>query len=137
MCARIYFIELKYSQLKIKHLNDTPPTKAVGGRIYSGVFDKDVKVPVKVMRRSSLVPLLPKIRLIKFLSGSNTFGSLWEWVKGHAVKHKGWRNCTLPKRLNDQADKLAKDALIFAISGGSTIEGDLPFKVVKFSLSGN
>jgi hypothetical protein len=36
-----------------------PSTKAVGGGIYSGVFDKDVKVPVKVTRRSSLVPLLP------------------------------------------------------------------------------
>ncbi len=38
-------------------------------------------------------------------------------------------------RLNNQADKLAKDVLISAISGSSTIEGDLSFKVVKFSLS--
>ncbi len=59
MCARISFVELKYSQLKINQLNDTPSTKAAGGGIYSGVFDKDVKVPVKVMRRSLLVPLLP------------------------------------------------------------------------------
>ncbi len=59
MCAWIYFVELKYSQLKINHLNNTPSTKAVGGRIYSGVFDKDVKVPVKVMRQSWLAPLLP------------------------------------------------------------------------------
>jgi hypothetical protein len=59
VCAQIYFVELKYSQLKINHLNDTPSNKAVGGVIYSGVFDKDLKVPVKVMRRSSLVPLLP------------------------------------------------------------------------------
>ncbi len=36
---------MKYSQLKINHLNDTPYTKAAGGRIYSGVFLKDVKVP--------------------------------------------------------------------------------------------
>jgi hypothetical protein len=77
------------------------------------------------------------IRLIKFLSGANTCGSLWEWAKGHAVKCKGWRNDTLPKRLNDQADKLAKDALISAISGSSEIEGDFPFEVMKFSLSGN
>jgi hypothetical protein len=77
------------------------------------------------------------IRLIKFLSSSNTCSSLWEWIKGHAVECKGLRNCTLPKRLNNQADKLAKDALISAISGGSMIEGDLPFKVVKFSLSSN
>jgi hypothetical protein len=59
MCARIYFVELKYSQLKIIHLNDTPSIKAVGGGIYSGVFDKDVKVPAKVMRQSLLIPLLP------------------------------------------------------------------------------
>jgi hypothetical protein len=61
VCAQIYFVELKYSQLKINHLNDTPSTKAVGCGIYSGVFDKDVKVPVKVTRRSSLVPLLPTV----------------------------------------------------------------------------
>jgi hypothetical protein len=42
MCAQIYFVELKYSQLKINHLNDTLSTKAVGGGIYSGVFNKDV-----------------------------------------------------------------------------------------------
>ncbi len=36
-----------------------PSTKAAGGGIYSGVFNKDVKVPVKVTRRSSLVPLIP------------------------------------------------------------------------------
>jgi hypothetical protein len=38
-------VELKSSQFKINHLNDTPSTKAAGGGIYSGVFDKDVKVP--------------------------------------------------------------------------------------------
>jgi hypothetical protein len=61
VCAWIYFVELKYSQLKINHLNNMPSTKAVGGGIYSVVFDKDVKVPVKVTRRSSLVPLLPTL----------------------------------------------------------------------------
>jgi hypothetical protein len=97
-----------------------------------------------ISHSNSLLTALPKkqkqadlIRSIKFLSGSNTCGSLWEWVKGHAVKCKEWRNYTFPKRLNDQADKLAKDALISAISGSSTIEGDLPFEVVKFSFSGN
>ncbi len=45
MCARISVVELKYSQLKINNLNDTPSTKAAGDGIYSGVFDKDVKVP--------------------------------------------------------------------------------------------
>ncbi len=64
VCTHIYFVELKYSQLKINHLNNTPSTKAVGGGIYSGVFNKDVKVPVKVTRRSSLVPLLSTINHI-------------------------------------------------------------------------
>ncbi len=36
---------MKYSQLEINHLNDTPSTKAAGGGIYSGVFLKDVKEP--------------------------------------------------------------------------------------------
>jgi hypothetical protein len=96
-----------------------------------------------ISHSNSLLTALPEkqkqvdlIRLIKFLSGSNSCGSVWEWVKGHAVRRNGLRNCTLPERLKDQADKLAKDALISA-SGGSTIESDLPFKVVKFSLSGN
>ncbi len=55
MCAWIWFSEIKYSQLKINHLNDTPSTKAAGGRIYSGVLLKDVKVPVKVRRTLSSV----------------------------------------------------------------------------------
>ena len=40
-------MEIQYSQLKINHLNDTPSTKAAGGRIFSGVFNKDVKVPLQ------------------------------------------------------------------------------------------
>jgi hypothetical protein len=47
VCARIFVVELKYSQLIIiiNHLNNMPSTMAAGGGIYSGVFDKDVKVP--------------------------------------------------------------------------------------------
>ncbi len=53
---------MKYSQLEINHLNNTPSTKAAGGAIYSGVLLKGVKVPVKVRRTlSSLVPLLPTV----------------------------------------------------------------------------
>ena len=48
-------MEIQYSQLKINHLNNTPSTKAAGGRIYSGVLLKDVKVPVKVRRTLSSV----------------------------------------------------------------------------------
>jgi hypothetical protein len=45
VCAWIWFSEIKYSQLKINHLNNTPFTKAAGGGIYSGVLLKDVKAP--------------------------------------------------------------------------------------------
>jgi hypothetical protein len=48
-------MEIQYSQLKINHLKDMPSTKAAGGRIYSGVLLKDVKVPVKVRRTLSSV----------------------------------------------------------------------------------
>ena len=48
-------MEIQYSQLKINHLNDTPSTKAAGGGIFRGVFNKDVKVPVKVRRTLSSV----------------------------------------------------------------------------------
>jgi hypothetical protein len=45
-------------------------------------------------------------------------------------------NCNLPEQLNNQADSLAKSELLSAIAGGSTIKGDLPFKVVNLTLSG-
>ncbi len=48
-------MEIQYSHLKINHLNDMPSTKAAGGGIFSGVFNKDVKVPVKVRRTLSSV----------------------------------------------------------------------------------
>ncbi len=56
-CLRTDFdMEIQHSQLKLNHLSDTPSTKAdgavpstkaVGGRIFSGVFNKDVKVPLQ------------------------------------------------------------------------------------------
>ena len=48
-------MEIQYSQLKRNHLNNMPSTKAAGDGIYSGVFDKDIKVPVKVRRTLSSV----------------------------------------------------------------------------------
>ena len=60
----------------------------------------------------------------------------WEWVEGHAVERKGWRNCTVPERLNDAADKLAKAALRLAIAGGQAYEGDFPFEQVSLKLGG-
>jgi hypothetical protein len=77
------------------------------------------------------------IWLIKYLCGSNTCDSTWEWVDGHAAEREGWVNCTLPEWLNELSDKLAKSALVSAIAGGLAIKGDLPFKLVKFSLSGH
>ena len=76
------------------------------------------------------------IRLMKFLSTTNKCQSRWEWVAGHAVERQGWRNSTLPERLNHQADLLAKQALLSAIHGGPTISGDFPFEVVRMKLSG-
>ncbi len=55
MCAWVWFSEIKYSQVKINHLNNTPFTKAAGGQDLSGVFNKDVKVPLKVRRTLSSV----------------------------------------------------------------------------------
>jgi hypothetical protein len=38
--------------------------------------------------------------------------------------------------MNDQADKLAKSALLHAISGGDVISGDFPFDLVNVKVSG-
>jgi hypothetical protein len=56
------------------------------------------------------------IRLIKLLSASSNITPTWEWVEGHAVERKGLQGSTLPKGLNNQADKLAKVALLLAIN---------------------
>ncbi len=76
------------------------------------------------------------IRLIKYLGGSNRCRTSWEWVKGHAVERKGRRRSLLPERLNDQVDKLTKQALVHAVAGGHVMTGDFLFEVVKFKLSG-
>jgi hypothetical protein len=73
---------------------------------------------------------------VKFLSSSYDCRATWEWVEGHVAEQKGWQGCTLPKRLNDQADKLAKCSLLSAIAGGSVMESDFPFEIVKFKLLG-
>jgi hypothetical protein len=76
------------------------------------------------------------IRLVKHLSATNKCRSTWVWVEGHAVERKGWENCTLPGRLNDKADRLAKDALLSDISGGPIMTSDYPFELVRLRLSG-
>ncbi len=52
------------------------------------------------------------------------------------VEWKGLQGSMLPKRLNNQANKLAKVTLLLAIAGGLVMEGDFPFEVVKLKLSG-
>ncbi len=57
-------------------------------------------------------------------------------MEGHAVERKGRQHSSLPKRLNDQAIKLAKKSLIYAIASVHVIKGNFPFKLVKFKLLG-
>jgi hypothetical protein len=72
-------MEIQYSQLNINHLNDTPSTKASGGRIFSGVFNKDVKVP---LQEAELVGTSS--------SNSESRGwSLWHQSEGGAVAREG------------------------------------------------
>jgi hypothetical protein len=71
------------------------------------------------------------IRLIKLLSASSNITSSWEWVEGHAVERKGLQRSTLPKHFKDQANKLAKVALVSAIAGGPVMEMNFPFEVVR------
>lgn len=73
---------------------------------------------------------------MKYLSQSIKTTVQWEWVEGHAVERKGWRNCTIPERLNDVADKLAKAVLLLAISEKHGYEGDYPFELVSLKLDG-
>jgi hypothetical protein len=71
------------------------------------------------------------ICLIKLLSASSNITPTWEWVEGHVVERKGLQGSTLPKRLNDWANKLAKVAFLLVIAGGPVMEGDFPFEVVN------
>jgi hypothetical protein len=75
-------------------------------------------------------PVVPIISVV----GAYKVTTTWEWVKGHAAERKGKKICSLPDRLNYQADRLAKNALLLAIAGGSIISGDFPFESVKFKL---
>jgi hypothetical protein len=75
------------------------------------------------------------IRHIKHISQTMQVQVKWEWVEGHAVERKGRHRSTVPECLNDQADKLAKAALLLAISGGIAYEGEYPFEMVSIKLT--
>jgi hypothetical protein len=60
---------------------------------------------------------------------------VWEWVEGHAMERKGWHNSTTLEHFNDQADKLAKVALLHA-AGGSGYERDFLFEMATIKLTG-
>jgi hypothetical protein len=66
------------------------------------------------------------IRYINHISQTMQVQVTWEWVEGHAVERKGRLWSTIPERLNYQADKLAKAALLLAISGGNAYDGKYP-----------
>ena len=76
------------------------------------------------------------IRHIKHISQTMQVQVKWEWVEGHTVERKGRHRSTVHERLNDQADKLVKAALLFAISGENAYEGDYPFEMVSIKLTG-
>ncbi len=76
------------------------------------------------------------ILLLKYLVGSNTLQLHWVWVEGHAVESRGWRQCSLTKKLNYYADEVAKRALLFAISGSRVITRDYPLEQIIVLLSG-
>jgi hypothetical protein len=46
-------------------------------------------------------------------------------------------NCTLLERLNHKADRLAKDALLSAISDGLIMESNFLFELICLQLSGD
>jgi hypothetical protein len=71
------------------------------------------------------------IWLLKYLSTSSICPTLWKWVEGHAVEQKSWNSCSLPERLNHQADILAKDALLVGLNGSPLMERDFPLELVR------
>jgi hypothetical protein len=75
------------------------------------------------------------ILLLKYLVGSNTLQLHWVWVEGHAVESRGWRQCSLAKKLNYYANELAKRAHLSAISGGHFITGHYPLEPIIILLS--
>jgi hypothetical protein len=76
------------------------------------------------------------ILLLKYLVGGNTLSSYWIWVEGHAVESRGWRQCSLVKKLNYYANGLAKHSLLSTISGSHVITRDYPLKPIIVCLSG-
>ena len=52
------------------------------------------------------------------------------------MERKGWRRCSIPEQMNNQADKPAKSALLHAILGGDVISGDFPYELVNMKVSG-
>ncbi len=76
------------------------------------------------------------IHLLKSLVSSNGVHTHWEWVEGNAVESRGWRQCTLAKKLNYYANKFAELAFQSAISGSNIISGNYPLKLISVLTSG-
>jgi hypothetical protein len=73
------------------------------------------------------------IRYMKHLASMQH--PIWEWVKGHAEERKGWRRYSISEQMNNQADKLAKSALLHTILGRDVISGGFPFELVNMKVS--
>ena len=48
-------------------------------------------------------------------------------TKGHVPEHKGQASCTLPERLNDTSENLAKEVLVDGVASKQFIDSRFPF----------
>ena len=65
-------------------------------------------------------PQADVIRSLKQITRENPFSTSWEWVEGHSVEKKGWKNCNLMEKLNDIVEGIAKNALIAGYGYGNS-----------------
>ena len=68
------------------------------------------------------------MRTLKHLAQENTFTSDFTWVEGHVLEHKMRANCTLPERLNDTVNDLAKKVPVARVASQQFIDISLSFK---------
>ena len=76
------------------------------------------------------------LHVMKVLITASLVGSTFRWVKGHSVKRKGLRKCTVPEIMNDLADNLAGTTLTHAIEAQEFIHSEFPFEKLKVRYNG-
>jgi hypothetical protein len=109
--------------------------KLVQAYMLVGMYQKKSQMLQTAPARMRTSQQADLIWLVKHLSGISSCPTIWEWVEGHAAERKGWSNCTLPERLNHQANILAKNTLLAGLNGAPVMEGDFPLEPVRISLS--